>query len=560
MNNDGDTGILQESVSLVLQESKMDIFSNKISTVNIHAGQDIDAQHDESTWTQAVILPQFTLIDPEKQPITDPFPIKSMTPIFAACLRYMSRRSGVSDGLIVGPFLANVSAAFLPSVTVRTDYGKVVGINIYAQTNAPPSSRKSDMQNPIQRLLEHHDGKRRKQLSAMNERRNREKEVWKVKANALKKQLVEASKKLAHEDCNRLEQELLVHLEKEPVFLPDLCIVQGDVTPAAIIQSLHDNQGCSTLLIDEGILLYQKILNIEIHQINSAWSGAALNKTTIRGGNLYIEKPRPTIHAFLQNDIFAKFGRGKSFDLLKDSGFFSRLLICEPKVGPEENEFPEFTGSETALEQLLSHLNEQLATNYPLVGLFSGTPRTLTLTDDAERLVQEYYQALQLASQVGGIYAELPALCGKASEHVHRIAGILHCIEQHETTEINFNVASAAIQLFDWYLLEHWRLIVKQGRPLNVEMASEKLIHWMRHRHDRYDVRWISRSDIPRHVECFRDNPDLLDDVIRYLVQKKDIATTSGRRKGRRGGYRYHEISFTEQFEKYEKYLDKTSV
>lgn len=74
-----------------------------------------------------------------------------------------------------------------------------------------------------------------------------------------------------------------MHLEKEPDFLSDLCIVQGDVTPAAIIQSLNDNQGCSTLLIDEGILLYQKILNIEIHQINSAWSGEALNKTTIRG-------------------------------------------------------------------------------------------------------------------------------------------------------------------------------------------------------------------------------------------------------------------------------------
>lgn len=186
MNNDGDTGILQESGSLFLQESKMDTFSNKISTVNIYAGQVADTQHDESTWAQAVLTAKFTLIDPEKQPITDPFPIQSMTPVFAACLRYMSRRSGVNDGLVVGPFLANVSAAFLPSVTVRTDYGKIVGINIYAQTNAPSSSRKSDMYNPIQRLLIKHDGERRKQLSAINESRNREKEVWKVKANALK--------------------------------------------------------------------------------------------------------------------------------------------------------------------------------------------------------------------------------------------------------------------------------------------------------------------------------------------------------------------------------------
>jgi hypothetical protein len=189
--------------------------------------------------------------------------------------------------------------------------------------------------------------------------------------------------------------------------------------------------------------------------------------------------------------------------------------------------------------------------------LFSGTPRTLTLTADAEKLVQQYYKALQLASQAEGIYAELPAFCGKASEHIHRIAGILHCIEQYETTEINFAVASAAIQLFDWFILEHWRLIVKQGRPFNVEMASEKLLQWMQNRKDRYMVPWISRSDIPRHVECFRNDHDLLDDTIRYLVQTKNIEIASGRRKGRRGGYRWHEIRLSEQFLITEKYANK---
>lgn len=509
----------------------------------------------DSTFEQCILKLNFSFTSPGQNPGPNPFPVMRMTQKFATCLRFISQRSGISDGLAVGAFLANVSAVFLPSVTVLTHYGKNVGINVYTQTNAPPSSRKSDMFNPVQELLIQHDGERRKRIVEINQNIKIGKDVWKVRTNALKKQLTAASKKDKPEEYSRLENEFSQHLRKEPISLPDYCILQGDATPAAIIQALNDNQGCSTLLIDEGVLLYQKILNSEIHQINSAWSGAALNKTTIRGGNLYIENPRLTIHAFLQNDIFTKFGQGKTFTLLKDSGFFSRALICAPKVGPENNQNPNFTASEDELERLIAYLKKQLAINYPLDGVFSGEVRTLKLAADAENLVRQYYLALLAETKEGGMYAEIPGFCGKASEHVHRIAGIMHCIEQNETTEIDYATISAAIFLFDWYCTEHWRLIAKEGRPLNVEVAAEKLIKWMRHRKDRFQVEWISRPDIPRHVECFRDDPDLLDDVIRYLQQAGSIDTQSGRRKGQRGGRRWHDIRLSYQFEREERYM-----
>lgn len=492
---------------------------------------------------------------PEQDPGPNPLPIQWITPKIASCVRAISKRSGVNDGMGLGIFLTGISAIFMPSTTVKTFYGKKVGLNIFAQTHAPSSSRKSDMFNPLVNLLQEHDSERRRRIVEINRDKKIEKDIRNVRTTALKKQMAAASKNGEVDEYSRLENDLSQHLQDEPVFLPNLQILQSDVTPAAILLSLQENRGCSTILIDEGVLLYQKILNTEIHQVNSAWSGATLKKSTIRGGDLYVENPRLTSHTFLQNDIFAKLTNGKSFSFLKDTGYFSRVLICAPKTTQESNEFPEFKGSEDELNQLLLHLKSKLLVNYPLDGLFSGETRTLKLSPDARMLLMNYSSAIQEAIKPSGIYSEMQAFCGKAAEHVHKLAGLIHCVEQNETDEINYASVSAAIMIFDWYSTEHWRLIVKEGRPLNIEMAAEKLINWMRYRHDRSQVEWVSRADIPHHVECFRGAPDLLDDAIRYLQQSGDIDTKSGRRRGRKGGYRWHDIRLSYQFERGERYM-----
>jgi hypothetical protein len=519
------------------------------------AGHDHKPIPTDAPWEQALLGTTFNFKSLETDPGPDPFHIMGLTPTFAACLRYISRRSGISDGMVIGTFLTGVSSILLPRITVLTYYGKEVGVNVYAQTNAPSSSRKSDMFNPLQQLIIDHDSKRRGRILEINNDQRVEREVWKVTVDALKKQLSRASKLSKVEEIDILADQYQQCLTQEPASLPNLSILQGDATPAAIMQALYDNRGCVTLYIDEGLLLYQKILNNEVHHINTAWSGAALDKTTIRGGNIYVEKPRLASHTFMQNDVFTKLSRGKSFSFLKDSGYFSRALICAPKVGPENNALPEYMGSEAELTKLLAYLKEQIAINYPLDGLFSGKMRTLKLSADAENLARSYYDAIQSDTKLGGVYYEMPEFCGKASEHIHRLAALIHGIEQDETDEISYSTMCAAIRVFDWYCTEHWRLIVKEGRPLNVEACSGKLTYWLRHRQDRYQVEWVRIGDIPHHVECFRGNPDMLDDAIRYLIQKGDLSSQSGRRKGRKGGFRWHEVRLSDQFLQGERYI-----
>ena len=509
------------------------------------------------TFKQEVFGAPFKFDELENAPGQEPFPIQNMTPIFAACIRQMSKCSEISDGMVIGPFLTCVSAILLPRVGIMTFYDKLVGVNVFCQTNARASSRKTDMYNPLLNLLMNFDSNRRDHIQDSNRKKVAEIQAWKLKLDTVKKQHAKASRNSDHDAATLLEKQYQqLHLEK-PILLPDLRITQSDSTPAAIIQGLSNNSGCGTFLIDEGVLLYQKIVNSEVHHINSAWSGSPIDKTTIRGGNIFIKSPKLASHTFIQPDAFSKIIREKSSSILKDTGYFTRVLICAPNVNPKTNALPDFVGSEEELNKLLIYLKEQITISYPINGLFCEEKRTLTLSIEAENFIQSFYEAIQIEVKTGGVFHEMPGFCGKIAEHIYRIAALLHCIEQYDSDEVSYSTVSAAILLIDWYATEHWRLIVKGGKPLNVEEGADKLLHFLRFRHDRNTVSRITFNDLRHRVECFHDDPDFLDDCVNYLQQRGDIIVTGHRRKGRQGGYRRYEINLSPSFVKYERWQPK---
>ncbi|MDD2746887.1 MAG: DUF3987 domain-containing protein [Acidithiobacillus ferrooxidans] len=506
---------------------------------------------------QELMGTRFTFTDLEKNPGPVPFPILGMTPVFASCIRHISGTSGISDGMVVGPFLTCLSAIIMPQTTITSFYHKIIGVNIYCQTNVASSSRKTDMFNPLLNLLNDHDSNRRDHIKELNRHQVAKIKAWKLKIDALKKQHAKASQKSNDDDAMFFEEEYKQVLLEEPALLPEMRITMSDATPAAVILGLSENGGSITFFIDEGVLLYQKIVNNEIHHINSAWSGAIVDKTTIRGGNIYIKNPRLSSHTFIQPDIFNQISRGKSFSFLKATGYFTRVLICAPSFDKKTNEFSDYKGSEHDLKKLLSNLKDQLSISYPLDGLFSGCNRKLTLSQESEMLLQSFNDAVQEQVKPGGVFHEMPEFCGKIAEHIYRISALLHYIEQCNSDEVAFSTVSAAIVLVDWYANEHWRLIAKGGKPLNVEVGAEKLLHFLRFRHDRSSVQRITFNDLRHRVECFHDDPDFLDDCVNYLQQRGDIVVTGHRRKGRQGGYRRYEINFSSSFIKGERWQPK---
>ena len=411
------------------------------------------------------------------------------------------------------------------------------------------------MFNPLLKLLNDHDSNRRDHIKELNRHQVAKIKAWKLKTEAIKKQHSKASQNSNDVEMVLYEEQYQRVLLEEPSLLPELRISLSDATPAAVIQGLSENGGCITFLIDEGILLYQKIVNNEIHHINSAWSGSIVDKTTIRGGNIYIKNPRLSSHTFIQPDIFSQISRGKSFSFLKATGYFTRVLICAPSSDKKTNEFPDYKGSENDLNKLLKNLNEQLYISYPMDGLFSGCNRNLTLSQDAEMLLKGFNDAVQEQVKPGGVFHEMPEFCGKIPEHIYRIAALLHYIEQYDSDEVSYSTVSAALILVDWYASEHWRLIVKGGKPLNIGVGAEKLLHFLRFRHDRDTVPRITFNDLRHRVECFHDDPDFMDDCVRYAEQRGDVEVRGNRRKGRRGGYRRYEINLSNAFLKGERYL-----
>ncbi len=507
------------------------------------------------TFNKTLLTPSLKISPPEEAQFHNPFPIDRMPHTTAHCLRYLASSSGLNDAMLVGPLLTAISCALIPQVKVETFYNKVTGTNIYCQTNAPASSRKSDMYNPFKAYINELESQRRESIVEQNRKITAKHKSWELKLSAMKKRYGIAQKNNDEQTAADILEQIEALMLEEPNCISDLRILQGDVTPAAIIQRLEENGGYLSFFIDEGALLYNKIINNEVHHINSAWSGVSIDKTTVRDGNIFVREPRLTSHTFIQPEVFRKSFSGKSFSLLNDTGYFSRLLICEPNPSANKNVLPDFIGSKDIFDKLLDNFRKQLIRSYPFHAPFSGEQSVLQLSDEARSLAIAYYNTIIKESSIGGMYRDMPSFIGKLTEQVHRISAIISFIENPESKIIDATCVSAAIHIAVWYADEHWRIIVKGSKPIPVEVGAEKLIHFMRFRKDRHLVRGITYTQLRQRVECFRDNPDFLDDCIAYLEQLGEIWVRGHRRRGRRGGFRRYEVELSAKFEGEERYM-----
>ena len=508
---------------------------------------------------QKVLTPRLTFDSPEKYLANNPFPINTMTPVLASCIRYIGLKSGLSDGMIIGPFLTSVSCALIPCVEVMTFYGKKTGVNLFIQTNAPASSRKTDMFNPFFQAIYQHDSDRREAIKKENIKIRAKIKTWKIKIEALKRKYNAATKHGDEALSNKILDEINNLFLEEPQLVLDLRIWQSDATPAAIIQGLQTNGNCNTFLLDEGVLLYNKIVNNEVHHINSAWSGASIDKTTIRNGNIHVKAPRLSLHTFIQPEVFSKIIRGKSSSFLNDTGFFTRMLVCEPKPSSANNLLPEFIGAESDMNNFLITLKSQLLISYPYSATFPGLKRTFTLSTDAKMLISTFYDQIKAEMSLGGIYHDIAGYCGKLLEQVYRLSALISFIEDPKSDSINYNCVSAAILLATWYVNEHWRLIAKGAKPIPVEEGAEKLLHFLRVRKDRHTAPRVSFNELRHRVEHFHDDPDFLDDCVDFLHQRGEIDVNGSRRKGRRGGYRRYDVSLSFLFNTSERFYPPVS-
>lgn len=104
-----------------------------------------------------------------------------------------------------------------------------------------------------------------------------------------------------------------------------------DVSPIAIISSLHDNWPSVGILSDEAGKIFNSRTFLNIGLLNKLWDGdPVLHDRHRSSDNYFVHNGRMTISLMSQQKTLREFLE-KQGGLARDNGFLARCLVCFPQ-------------------------------------------------------------------------------------------------------------------------------------------------------------------------------------------------------------------------------------
>lgn len=210
--------------------------------------------------------------------------------------------------------------------------------------------------------------------------------------------------------------------------------------------------------------------------LNDLWQGNPIRRTRAGEGSFTLYGRRLAMHLMAQPGVARAF---MADPMAGDTGFLPRFLICEPASTIGTRMQAAMRQDDRALDAFSARLLAILRTALPMDGETRElTPRLLTLSGRARRVLEAFSDALETAQAPGGAYAHVTAYASKAAEQAARIAGVLTLWEDLAAQELSAEAMAAGIELAQFYLSEAARLADAAIVSAEIEKA-ETLRKWL---------------------------------------------------------------------------------
>jgi len=249
-------------------------------------------------------------------------------------------------------------------------------------------------------------------------------------------------------------------------------------TPAALYQAMKELP-TAFLLSYEGKQLLESVVRSDASELNSAWSGEAIRRSTIKHGNVQLRNARLSILALIQpsllDDVMRRHGRA-----LRASGFLGRLLAVTTPLSPSMDSvhgvqmpLPWKLAFDTRMLQFLEEGIRAADT-----GDFERFAPPLS--EEAERLRIAYAQGRILMTGERGYFETEPEHALKLAENAVRIAVLLHVFEKFEgpVSDETFWSAIVLVELFS----QQYLMNVSAGGTMEMKVAllNDWINRWIR--------------------------------------------------------------------------------
>ncbi len=355
--------------------------------------------------------------------------------------------------------------------------GGVRPINLYCMTLALSGERKSSCDGPFMEAVrkfeqEHSNAQRVEMELARNAHA-----IW----DGQRKTILTSAKMKDKEKAIAAKADLDA-LGPEPTPPPSMDRTVSEPTYEGLIRKFAEGQPTLGLFSDEGgQFLAGHAMGREnrtktLAAFNDLWQGNPIQRTRAGEGSLVLYGRRLSIHLMAQPPVVREF---MADPLTAETGFLPRFLICEPPstIGTRLN--ANTRTDKKALGAFSDQLKVILETALPMDEKTRALkPRLLALAPQAREVLVQFSDKVEVAMQIGGIYAPVTGYASKAAEQAARIAAVLTLWADLEAKEVSAATMSHAVDLAEFYLGEALRLHGASNLSAETDKA-EKLRVWL---------------------------------------------------------------------------------
>jgi putative DNA primase/helicase len=396
-------------------------------------------QSNATTWPDLNPLPD--LVDD----LPAAFPFDALGPVLGPAAKAIAEHVQAPDALAGGSVLSAAAVAAQAHADVMTPHGRRVPLSLFVATSALSGDRKSatdeDACAPI-------DTKKKNQAR----QHARDLRAWHDAKKAAK----------PGDDIGSTPVQTSITVSKgTPEGLHDLLRNQSHI-------GLFSPEGAE-LLAGHGMRDERRTAGVA--WLLKAWGAEALDDLTRGKGLSVLIGRRVSMHIMVQPVILQTL---MADPLAQGQGLVARCLIAAPqtlagtrkfKKNPPLDQHNDVNRYFAALEKLLNRdpLTQADGDGHEL------TPRAIGMTAAAEALWIEAYDDVELRQAPGNDLAGVTAWAGKFGEHTARIAGVITMANDANATAIDDDTMLGAIQVADFYLGEHLRLMGQSVERLRAE-------------------------------------------------------------------------------------------
>lgn len=232
-----------------------------------------------------------------------------------------------------------------------------------------------------------------------------------------------------------------------------------------------------------------------------AWGGETLDSLTRGDGLSVLIGRRVAMHVLMQPVILRTL---MADPLAQGQGWIARTLIAEPRSLAGTRLFNDGTTPAHRRPEVLRYfgaLQALLAVTpavHPDGDGFELTPRPMQLDAEARALLIEFHDEVERQQADGQPLAGVRAWASKAAEHAARIAGVIALVADPGAVEVQADAMAGAIEVADFYLGEHVRLMGQSAQGQRLQRLHD-LLAWLQDKAPRVKRAYVLQGT-PRHL------------------------------------------------------------